>query len=402
MGIGGTLMKNESRKLRKLLVVFLAAILLTVALPLTDLTQLSSAKGKDEITLEDYDLEITSVAFTDHRYYAFTGQKTPVYITISNVNETDVPNVMAEVYEVNDIGEEIFLKTLHYGKIKAGEEKEKHIHWTPTLPGRNWIKVVAGVKEEHGPEMIPLIERTVSCNVLSSSKETMYIDNDWIIDEPEIFENLNIIVDGDVYVYAPSGLKDCSIIAGDLIVEAPFEIDTASNWDMAATFDGEFTVQVNAPEGHLIVQGKIWNNPSDYHYDFVVYNELTVDGQYGGGIIENVNGISTDPSVPGGIQCINTDNVVFKNGAVVRNSNSHGIYLDNSDAVIEDTLIYGNAGVGLVSNDSAPYVGASLLLDNYYGGIHVRNYSEISPFVRPEFTPGDKRGYYIWREDDTY
>jgi parallel beta-helix repeat protein len=308
-------------------------------------------------------LDITLVDIRRPPYFrlAFTEKENNIRMTLKN-DGTEKRIVIVDLYHVEPDGvTESFLKTVHFGAIQSGQTKttdtfgKNEDMWTPTERGRNWIRGEIYIKG-HGNERILVNEFKESFNVVPGWRPIMHIQGDWVINEPMVIENKTVIVDGDVYVNADTKMSNGTLIGGDLTVTATYTINPGFDFDMAATYDGKFKVEV-ASSGTLNIYGKLWNNDYKYNYWFYMNGTLLVDagGFPGYGIVENIMG-SPDLSQPGGIICT-TDNVLIENGAEVRNGKTHGVWLEGSDAVISGAKIHDNGGDGIVCvAGSAPQI----------------------------------------------
>jgi parallel beta-helix repeat protein len=315
------------------------------------------------LVTEESEPEISLVDIRRPPYFrlAFTEKENNLRIALSNDGD-ERRIVIVDLYHVEPDGvTESFLKTVHFGAIPSGQTKttdafgKNEDMWTPTQTDRNWIRGEIYIKG-HGNELILVNEFKESFNVVPGWRPVLTLGHTTIT-EPIIWENLTVVIDGDLTVNAPLELVNTDVIGDNLTVNAEYIINPSTSHDMGCQEDGQYKVEVNSPDGILTIYGKLTNNDYKKHYWFYVNNTLEVDagGYPGYGIVENVMG-SPDLSQPGGIICT-TDNVRIENGAEVRYSKTHGVWLEGSDAVISGAKIHDNGGDGIVCVDgSAPQI----------------------------------------------
>jgi hypothetical protein len=318
------------------------------------------------------DNENASIVLTDIRappYFrlAFTGKRNRLKITLANI-DTHKYIVRADIYEIGPDGVgKTYLRTLNYGCIKPGRDKTRQMWWTPTETGRNWIYGEIYVKERHGNRWLRAGHFRESFNVVPGWREVVEIDGDYVVSEPTVIDNVTLIVHGDIYANAPLEIRRSDVIAGNLTVSDITTIYGDSSVDIAATYDGQYKVEV-MPSGTLEVYGKIWNNPDTVYYNFWMNGTLLIDKDpYAAepGVVENVNGNATDLSAPGGVVCIESNGTVtIRNGGTIRNGKTHGLYLYRTDAFLIGANISNNGGYGLYAVESAPVINNSLFQNN--------------------------------------
>ncbi|MBI5000345.1 MAG: right-handed parallel beta-helix repeat-containing protein [Euryarchaeota archaeon] len=335
---------------------------------------------------------------------AFTGEGNQLSVGISNDGRSKA-NVIVDVYHVGPDGEtEHFLKTVHFGNIKPSESKTKNVFesgeskWTPTQVGINWIKGEIYAKGK-GNERTLVNTFRESFNVVDGSKQVLTFGT-LTITIPTIWEDKVVVINGDLHVDAPLTVLNSDVIGDNVFVSSIYTLGTGSTHDMAVPIDGQYKVEVEG-SGSLVINGRLWNGASDNgattHYWFYVNGTLDIDG----GIVENMAGDSADLSQPGGIICT-SDTVEIKNGAEVKNGQTHGIYLIGSDAKIEGASIHDNGGDGIVvTGGSAPVIVENVISGN--GGIGInglgpRPILPVEQFGKNElffYQYGDTMGYKL-------
>jgi len=355
------------------------------------------------------DNENASIVLTDIRappYFrlAFTGKRNRLKITLANI-DTHKYIVRADIYEIGPDGVgKTYLRTLNYGCIKPGRDKTRQMWWTPTETGRNWIYGEIYVKERHGNRWLRAGHFRESFNVVPGWREVVEIDGDYVVSEPTVIDNVTLIVHGDIYANAPLEIRRSDVIAGNLTVSDITTIYGDSSVDIAATYDGQYKVEV-MPSGTLEVYGKIWNNPDTVYYNFWMNGTLLIDKDpYAAepGVVENVNGNATDLSAPGGVVCIESNGTVtIRNGGTIRNGKTHGLYLYRTDAFLIGANISNNGGYGLYAVESAPVINNSLFQNNRVG-IYLKDSlgGQLDPWGEPVYTPGMDLGYFVWYDAD--
>ncbi len=237
--------------------------------------------------------EITLVDMRAPPYFrlAFTGKENDLRFSLQNDGDERVI-VIVDLYHVEPDGvTESHLATVHFGMLKPGMEKTKDVFdegggWIPTQTDRNWIRGEIYIKEK-GHERTFVSEFKESFNVVPGWRPVLEL-GPTTISESTVWENLTVVINGDLVVNAPLDVVNTDVIGDDLTVTAPYTIHAGSAHDMAASEDGQFKVEVN-PSGILYIYDKLWNNPDSKHYWFYMNGTLEV-------------GRETPPDEPGTIE----------------------------------------------------------------------------------------------------
>ena len=253
-------------------------------------------------------IELVDIRAPPYYRLAFTGPEKSNQLRIELANLGDAREiVIVDLYAVEPDGmTESFLKRVHMGAIHPSETKTKEAFdpddemWTPTQTDRNWIRGEIYVKG-HGNERILVNEFKESFNVVPGWRPVLELGTT-VITEPTVWDNLTVVIDGDLFVNAPLSAINSDVIGDDLILNDEYTIDPPSSHDMGCQQDGQYKVEINPPDGIFTIYGKLWNNDYKNHYWFYMNGTLNVDagGFPGYGIIENTHGPS-DLSQPGGI-----------------------------------------------------------------------------------------------------
>ncbi len=321
------------------------------------------------------DITLVDIRCPPYFRLAFTEKENNIRLAILN-GENERKNVIVDLYHVGPDGvTESFLKSVHFGAIQSGQTKttdafgKNEDMWTPIERGRNWIRGEIYIKG-HGNERILVNEFEESFNVVPGWRPILEL-GPTTITEPTVWENLTVVIRGDLTVDAQLDVIKTDVLAANWTVSSETAtLDGNSSHDMECTRDGEFKVEVY-PTGTLNIYGKLWNNDQDNHYWFYMNGTLNIGRESPPdkpGIVENVMG-SPDLSQPGGIICT-TDNVRIENGAEVRNGKTHGVWLEGSDANITGAKIHDNGGNGVVCvGGAAPTIEFSNISWNCGNGI---------------------------------
>ena len=258
---------------------------------------------------EDCPIKLTDIRAPPYFRVAFTEKLNNISLTIRNDDNATREIVSVNLTHVETDGvTEHFLTSVNFGMLQPGMEKTKDVFgegegWVPTQIGRNWITGEIYVKG-HGNEKILVDMFRESFNVVPGWRPVTHIEGDWIIDGPTTWDNLTVIIDGDLYVNAPLDIVNTDVIGDDLTVTDDYTIGAGSAHDMAASSDGQYRVEIQS-SGSFINHGKLWNNPDNAHYWFYMNGTLHVGRETPPdepGIVENTYG-SPDLSQPGGIIC---------------------------------------------------------------------------------------------------
>jgi parallel beta-helix repeat protein len=354
------------------------------------------------------DISLQGISAPPYTRLAFTEKNNQLKLMLRNDGGA-AARVRVSLYAIGTDGEtETYLKTTTPTMIPKNREVSVSVFcpgdggWMPTETGRNWIRGEISVYGSHR-EWTVFTEFKESFNVVSGFRPVMHIGGDWIIDTPTEIADTTVVVDGDVYINDLLSLNGAGdVIAGDIILNPPIPFNLPQDWawDMACSYDGQYNVQVN-PGGVFNVYGKIWNNPDTYSYSFNMNGGLSVDGQYGGyrGTIENVYGNILDLSQPGGIICT-TDDVVIQNGATIRDGRSHGVWLQDSDAIITDSYITGNGGSGIMcTGNSKPTITRSTISGNNANGILLMASTIETAIIKNSISLNGIYGIYLAHSD---
>ena len=373
------------------------------------------------IAEQDPDIILVDIRCPPGYRYALDGQRTMVNLTLGNIGDVRYI-VIAELANIKPSGQVEFIDTLTFGAIMPGHEKTKRTFWTPDTIGENYIRIDISIREKR--EIIPLTSYDASFYVVPS--ENVIYWHDKVIDEPQEFYDVTIISFGDLVINADTLFDNCTVVI-DPLITTDVEVNATTNWKgslgtylMDVQTDGGLRIDVTSNGTFNIFEGAhvtSTDTTTPKRYQFTVNGALNIDSS----TIEYVWGNTTDLSLPGGIQCYNTNNVNITGNSVIRNGATHGIWLQNSDAVITGSYIHDNGGDGIVSIDgSAPSIegntvewngryginangsfpaikNANTIQYNRLDGIFIENV--ISAEGKPDYIPGTNLGYFIWYDE---
>ncbi|MFO7991471.1 MAG: right-handed parallel beta-helix repeat-containing protein [Thermoplasmata archaeon] len=337
----------------------------------------------------------------------FTNKTNFLKFTLKN-NETKRYVVKAVLYDLKPDGEtKEYLKTIHFGVIRPGQEKTRRLPrgWGPTERGFHWIYgeiFVLERKDRCGVFWNLTNEFEERFRALPGERPIMHIPGDWVIDEPTTIDYRTIIVDGDTYVNESLIITNSGVIGDNLIVNYEFPVPSPDGWDMNCQQNGEFKVEVKS-SGHLIAQYPLFNGDTNIYYNFWMNGSLTIDKhplEDEPGSISEVNGDPNDLSAPGGIICNDpAGTITITDGGNITNCRSHGLYLNNTAATLDDANISHCGGYGLYAVKSDPVIANSMFYNNSHGA-HFTNCfgGQVDP-GKPDYIPGEDLGYYIWYDE---
>lgn len=347
--------------------------------------EINSPVMETQDTISYGDVHLLDIRAPPYYRPAFTDKDNQLELRIQNDGDSFV-FVKVDLYHVEPDGEsESFLKSVWPVLIFKGQEKtfnafgESEDMWQPTEIGRNWIRGEIYVYE-FGEGWVLSSDFKESFWAVPGSRPILEL-GDTEITEPTVWDNLTVIVDGDVTVAENGELStlNTDVFSDDLDVSGTYNIDEGYIHNMECSSDGEFGVNVKST-GTLNIYGSITNDPDDNRYWFYMNGTLNLNGIYGGdnGTVEFTYGDASDLSKPGGIICT-TSNVNIENGATIRNSASHGIYfMNNSGGVVKDSYIVDNGGDGIVCvEDSSPTIERNEITWNDRYGIYAKNSTPV-------------------------
>lgn len=342
-------------------------------------------------------------------YYrpAFTDKNNQLELRIMNDGDS-MALIKVNLYHVEpDRINESFIKTIHPMIILKGQEKtfnafkQSEDMWQPTEIGRNWIRgEIYTLNPGEGWNLVN--EFKESFWVVPGSRPIMEL-GDTIITEPTTWENVTVIVDGDLTVAETGVLNtgNTNIFAGDLNVSGTYNISAGESFNMECSSDGQFAASVYS-SGTLNIWGNLTNDPDTKHYWFYMNGTLNISYYPDApqpGLVEFTHGDTTNLSNPGGIICT-TNNVNIEEGAIIREGATHGIFfMNNSGGNVKDSYIMDNGGDGIVCIEgSSPTIESNEITWNERYGVYAKN---STPIIKNNDLIQYNRGHGIYLEDIT-
>ncbi len=380
---------------------------------------IDSIRAIDTNTEQEPDIVLVDIRCPPGYRYALDGQKSMVNLTLGNIGDVRYI-VIAELTNIKPDGSEEFIDTLTFGAIMPGHEKTKRTFWTPDTIGENYIRIDISIREKR--EIIPLTSYEASFYVVPSENVLYWHSKE--INEPQEFYDMTIISFGGLDINAETLFRNCTVVIDPIVGSQTISAETtwmADTWLMDTQVDGATWINVTETGTLNILLGSdvtTTDTTTPKRYQFLVNGALNIDSS----TIEYVWGNTSDLSQPGGIQIYDTNNVNITGNSVIRNGATHGIWLQNSDAVITGSYIQDNGGDGIVvvdgsapqiegntvewngrygirANDSLPAItGGNTIQYNRQDGIFVDNVTSAEG--KPSYVPGTDLGYFIWHDEN--